>query len=168
MGGAEAPGDEPDVLRSLYQAHYPSLVRLAALLTADALLAEEIAADSLAAVINSAVGSGAPERILFLLRRHVVLRCRRATRDDRAGRRGQHVKGAAPPTPDRSRVLQALRQLPAGQREALILRHYLDLSERETAAITGASLRAVRRSMAAVSEAFLAVIADGTHGTADS
>jgi DNA-directed RNA polymerase specialized sigma24 family protein len=158
MGGTELAGDDGSAVGSLYRAHYRSLVRLAALLTADVPLAEDIAADCLAALINSAARAGTPDRALLLLRRRVVLRCRHATRQD-AGSGVLQASGVLPASEvlPASGILQALRSLPCGQREAVILRHYLQLSEQETAAVMGASRRVVRR-MAAVSEAFLALL----------
>ncbi len=44
----------------------------------------------------------------------------------------------------RDALLRALRTLPASQLRAVVLRHYYDLSERETAAVTGWSPGAVK------------------------
>jgi RNA polymerase sigma-70 factor (sigma-E family) len=52
---------------------------------------------------------------------------------DEAGRRG-----------DRDALMSALMQLPYGQRAAVVLRYWLDLSETETAAILGCSVGNVK------------------------
>jgi DNA-directed RNA polymerase specialized sigma24 family protein len=140
-GDAAPAAERYPALDGLYQAHYRALVRLAALLTTDTVLAEEIAAASVAALISSAARSGAPERILFRLRQQVVLRSRRLARG-----------GAASAVRSDSPVMRVLGSLPRGQREAVVLRHYLGLGDEEAAAIMGTSQRAVRR-LAIITEA---------------
>jgi len=169
-------GDRPDeIMRQhvdrLYHAYYRSLVRLAALLTSDELLAEEIAAESLIAVIACRADIGEQEHTLLRLHQQVVLRSRRVAIGG-AARPNQPVhyaanrhmpSGAWASSP----VVQALRSLPARQREAAVLRLYLDLSEKETAAAMGASQRTVRRLLASLSEAVLADLAGGSACSAD-
>ncbi len=145
-------------LGTLYQAHYCSLVRLAALLTGDAQQAEEIVADSLLALASCRPATKAPERALFHLRQQVVIRSRRAARSRSTSRRGEPrlwLPGceATPP-------IRALGLLSAYQREAIVLSHYLDLGESEIAAVMGASRRAVRRFLASAWGTILAVIGD--------
>jgi len=151
-------------LESLYHAHYLSLVRLAALLTGDAIVAEEVAADSLAALLTGPFGPRLSEPALLRLHRQVVLRSRRAARLRRAraraaspGPAGAAVAGSgwrsAP-------VIGLLASLSVSQREAVVLRHYLELSDEETAAVMGASLRAVRRSLVAARQALAAGLPD--------
>ena len=137
-------GEHYPALDGVYRAHYRALVRLAALLTTDLVMAEEIAADSVAALISSAA-RGTPERMLFRLRQQVVLRSRRlapGNRDDGTPR-GRHD----------SPVMKVLGSLPLCQREAVVLRHYLGLGEREVAAMTGSSQRAGRRRLAVIHDA---------------
>jgi DNA-directed RNA polymerase specialized sigma24 family protein len=189
-GGQPAPGGRGPrylALDALYLAHYRALVRLAALLTTDALMAEEIAADSVVALMSSAVRVRASEHTLFRLRQQVVMRSRAAGRprssrelpSDRAGPAGTLAAGGRPtadtgPAEDAgtvedgrpaedgrltsarwqdSPVMQVLESLPRCQREAVVLRHYLGLGDREVAAIVGASRRAVRRRLGALSDA---------------
>ena len=45
---------------------------------------------------------------------------------------------------DRASLLQALDQLPAGQRTVVVLRYYEDLSEADTAAVLGTSVGSVK------------------------
>ncbi len=164
--GVSADAAVRQALDVLYQAHYRSLVRLAALLTGDAMLAEEVVADSLVAMINGPLGMRMQEHAQFLLRQQVVIRSRRAA----------HIRQTlAPGQPSReepggcdtisgwaaSPVVHLLESLSASQREAVVLRHYLDLTDKETAVLMGASLRAVRRSLTSAGEALQAVLPDG-------
>jgi DNA-directed RNA polymerase specialized sigma24 family protein len=159
------PPDCPD-LTELLRTHYRMLVRLAALLTGDAALAEAVAADSCWAARGPTRlwPDGAAE--LRCLQREVVMRSRRARRPQ--GMPGRHRPAAAPapdavgPPPDAADfaslpVVRALRDLPARAREALVLTYYLDLPEQQAAAVAGVSLAALRRSLAV---AFRALPAD--------
>jgi DNA-directed RNA polymerase specialized sigma24 family protein len=184
--GLQPGGTALPPLESLYRAHYTALVRLAALLTGDAVLAESVAADSMAALLSGSLGIRPPEPHLFWLRRQVVVRSRRAARgrpagtgpadtgDGGSGARGAGTSatasagtgsdGPGPEAPAPSPVwgsapvVGLLVSLSAGQREAVVLRHYLELSDEETAAIMGASLRAVRRNLDAARLAFAPVL----------
>lgn len=157
---ADAAALQP--LESLYHAHYTSLVRLAALLTGDAVLAESVAADSMAALLAGSFGSRLPGPPLFWLHRQVVVRSRRAARghSTRSGPGGSSpgANGAWRSVP----VVGLLVSLSASQREAVVLRHYLELSDEETAAVMGASLRTMRRSLEAAQLALGSVPTNGT------
>jgi DNA-directed RNA polymerase specialized sigma24 family protein len=146
-------------LGSLYQAHYCSLVRLAALLTGDAQLAEQVVADSLLALASCPRATKEPERALFHLRQQVVIRSRRAARSRSTSRRGEphHWLPGWEATPS----LRALGSLPPCEREAIVLGHYLDLGDSEIAAVMGASRRAVRGFISSAWGAILAVNGDG-------
>jgi DNA-directed RNA polymerase specialized sigma24 family protein len=156
----------------LCHAHYRSLVRLAALLTGDALLAEQIAADSLLTVISWQHAGRAPERELFCLRQQVVARSRRSRGVGRAARtggargaRGERGACGEPGVPwQASAVVRALLALPARQREAAVLTYYLDLQASDTAAVMGTSERAVERLLVCSREALESLVA-GEPGT---
>jgi len=159
------PPDCPD-LTELLQTHYRMLVRLAALLTGDAALAEAVAADSCCAARGPTRPWPDGAAALSRLQREVVLRSRRARRPQVVP--GRHRPASAPPPdaaappPDAADfaslpVVRALRDLPGRAREALVLTYYLDLPEQQAAAIAGVSLAALRRSLAV---AFRALPAD--------
>lgn len=145
-------------LENLYHAHYVSLVRLAALLTGDAIVAEEVAADSLAALLAGPFGARLPEPALFRLRRQVVIRSRRAARTRQSWQASECGGPAAGPAWRSAPVIGLLASLSVNQREAVVLRHYLELTDEETAAVMGASLRAVRRSLETARQTLSSVI----------
>jgi DNA-directed RNA polymerase specialized sigma24 family protein len=136
--GADPARQAPD---RLCHAHYRSLVRLAALLTGDASLAEQIAADSLVAVINWQNGTRDPERELLRLRQQVVARSRRKARLTGEA----HAAGEAAAGVSELAVIRMLLSLPARQREAVVLTFYVDLGEQEAAAVMATSERIVQR-----------------------
>lgn len=140
--------DADHAVTTLYQAHYRSLVRLAALLVSDLATAEDIVQDSFAAVHGRWHMLPDTEAALGYLRRSVVRRSRSAPRLQFAG--GTRVPGppgdrpgAGLPAED-SPFVSALRALPVRQREILVLRYFGDLSEAEIASATGRSATAVR------------------------
>lgn len=131
-----APADASaadDAVTTLYAAHYRTLVRLAALLAGDARAAEQIVQDSFAALHGTWHRRRDADAALAYLRRSVVSRSRLPRR-----RRALDAPPAAELHPQDA-VLAAIRALPARQREALILRFYLELSDSQIAAAMGLS-----------------------------
>lgn len=137
-------GDAFRAVAALYQAHYRSLVRLAALLVSDQATAEEIVQDSFAAVHGSWHTLPDTDAALSYLRRSVVLASRSAPRLPLArgaaapGRAGDSQDDGLPP------IVSALRALPVPEREVMVLRYFADLPDAEIAAATGMSTAAVR------------------------
>jgi DNA-directed RNA polymerase specialized sigma24 family protein len=158
-----------------YRAQYRSLVRLAVLLTGDAAVAEQVVQDSFVAMHLAwrrlADRGGDRDQVGHYLLRSVLVRSRSIrggpTADLAASGRGPQVPGAGPAASRqqasarparvlteasaqtaRSAVISALRRLPARQREALVLRFYLDLPAGQAASAMGISLAAVARHTA--------------------
>ena len=163
-----AGGDQPaawgpdEAVEHLYAAHYRQLVRLSVLLVRDPETAEEVVQDCFVAMHHAWRRLQDPDRALAYLRQSVVNRSRSQLRHRKVAERHR-----PPPMPDqpsaeygalaaleRQAVMEALHRLPARQREALVLRYYLDLSEAEIAATMGVSRGAVKshtsRGMAAL------------------
>jgi len=147
----EATIDADSALEQLYAAHYAGLVRLAVLLLRDQGLAEDVVQDSFVAM-HGRWDRVDPDRAPAYLRQTVVNRSRSALRH-----RGVVTRHRPEPLPDgaaadasvlanerRTAVLDALAALPTRQREVLVLRHYLDLSEADIAATLGISKGAVK------------------------
>src|SRR5947209_12075633 len=126
---AVARADVDDQLTQLYTAHYRSLVRLAAFLTGDRDNAEEVVQDAYVKVHGSWRGLRDPAKAEAYLRTTVVnlsrsrLRRRQVAAKHRAEplRDVDSAESGAMRTVQRDAVLQALHQLPARQREAVVL-----------------------------------------------
>lgn len=147
------PCSAEDAVTALYTAEYVPLVRLAALLTRDVGAAEEIVQDCFVALHLHWARLRDPDAGAAYLRRSVVNRCRSALRhrsvvDRFLGRARPEVGPSAESevldSGGYAEVLAAVRALPARQREALVLRYYLDLSEAQTAQAMGISPGAVK------------------------
>jgi RNA polymerase sigma-70 factor (sigma-E family) len=136
---------EPSVAQGLLAAvfveHYAGLVRLTVLLSRDAADAEDIAQDAFVRVYARADRLVDSQAAVGYLRTTVVNLCRM-----RARRRAMVLRRTPPAEPERyvaddpgiaawrkSRVFEALRALPQRQREAVILRFYLDLTDAQIA-----------------------------------
>ena len=148
----DAASTDPDrALSDLYAGHYARLVRLAVLLLRDQALAEDVVQDSFVAVHRhwQRIDQGSAPAYLA---RTVVNRSRSALRHRAvvARHRPEPLTDGAPAdvpvlaSARRVAVLDGLAQLPVRQREVLVLRYYLDLSEREIAAALGISQGAVK------------------------
>ncbi len=151
------------VVAALHREHFVPLVRLASMLLDDVGACEEVTQDAFVqlhlhwdrlrdpakapAWLRSAVLNGARSR----LRRRQV-----AERHPADAQRSVESADAALLVSERHQtVLDALRELPQRQREALALRYYLDLSEVEIADAMGISTGSVKthvhRGLAALS-----------------
>jgi RNA polymerase sigma-70 factor (sigma-E family) len=140
-------------LADLYRAHYRPLVRLAALLLDDVTAAEEVVQDAFVELHHSWARVNDESKRPAYLRSIVMNGARSRARRRATGRRfdvvsagpaDESAEAAALQHEDRRRVLAAVRSLPDRQRECLMLRYYLDLSEAEIAATLGISAGSVK------------------------
>jgi RNA polymerase sigma factor (sigma-70 family) len=135
-------GPDPDRgLTALFDEHYSSLVRLAALLVGDSAKADQIVQDSFVALYH-AWRRPDSDSALSYLRQAVLTRSRATMRHRRlAGRNaadsGPGTTGAAEramTSREYQAIVSALRTLPARQPEAVVLRYHADLSKAQIAA----------------------------------
>jgi RNA polymerase sigma-70 factor (sigma-E family) len=159
------PGDERDLrddpgtwdaataVTALYSAHWRPLVRLAALLTGDASVAEEVVQDAFVALYRRWSVLGDPGSALGYVRAAVVNGARSRVRHRLVEERHRQPAAPDPAGPEElavratedARVLAALRTLPRRQQEVLVLRYYGDLSEEDIAGAIGVSRGSVKR-----------------------
>ena len=153
MAGPDVVSAEAGVT-ALYQAHALGLIRLAHIMLGDRPNAEDVVQEAFCGLYRrwshlSDTGSALP-----YLRTSVLNGCRSLQRR-RPGRHNQpggsadglpvaSAEAAAITGEDRREVMQALRRLPARQREALVLRYYLDLSPEEIGTVMKISPSSVR------------------------
>jgi RNA polymerase sigma-70 factor (sigma-E family) len=136
----------------MYDTEYRSLVRMSALLLGDVGSAEEIVQDSFIATRAAWHGLHDIDKGTHYLRRTVMNRSRSLLRHRAVVEK--HMSTSEPDMPsaeqaaitrlERTAVIAALRTLPARQREALVLKFYLGLSEAEVAAAMRISEGAVK------------------------
>jgi RNA polymerase sigma-70 factor (sigma-E family) len=155
-------------LAELYTRYVPSAARLAFLLTGDRSQAEDLAHEAFVRCIGRFGHLRAHEAFDAYLRRAVVnlhtsrLRRRRTERAwlARHGAAEARRTSSMPDVGAREDLWQALRELPARQRAALVLRYYEDLSERDTAATLGCSVAAVKSLVQRGSHALRTIVGE--------
>jgi RNA polymerase sigma-70 factor (sigma-E family) len=143
--------DSAAAVGALYQSHAVGLIRLAYLMLGDRPSAEDAVQDAFCGLYRHWDRLADPDRALAYVRTAVLNGCRSALRRRTLVRRlntyqppGASAEATALGNEERHEVLQAVRRLPDRQREALVLRFYLDLPEREIARIMGLRPGSVR------------------------
>ena len=159
--GPDAGHDAATGVSGLFRARYPEMVRLADLLGADD--PEDIAQEAFARLIRKHGSLRNPDAALAYVRATVCNLTRNRHRHLRvvrlrtpAGHDEASSEQAVIVREDQREVLAALAGLPPRRREAIVLRYWLDLSEREIAQAMGTSPGTVKsnvsRGLAALAE----------------
>jgi RNA polymerase sigma-70 factor (sigma-E family) len=159
---AEIPS-RSHAVTALYEAHALGLVRLAVVMTGDQGSAEDIVQDAFLGLYRRWDRLTDLPHPLAYLRASVLNGCRTALRRrSRADRRLQRLsevpsesaEARALLSEEQQAVARAIRDLPDRQREALVLRYYLDMSEADAAEAMRVSRGAVKsatsRALAAI------------------
>jgi RNA polymerase sigma-70 factor (sigma-E family) len=157
---ADAGGSADDAaaaVTAIYQANALGLVRLAHVMVSDVGLAEDIVQDAFGGLYRRWGHLSDQSKALAYVRSAVLNSCRSALRRkqpvmrgdlaiDERGQPSVHTSGeaAALAEDERRIVMAALRKLPDRQREVLVLRFYLDMSEAQIAAEMGIGQSTVR------------------------
>jgi len=144
--GGEA--DASHAVTALYQSHALGLTRLAFVMLGDRPAAEDVVQEAFCGLYRSWDRLHDRDKSLAYLRVSVLNGCRSVLRSrQRARLRGAaadelpvwSAEAAALAGEDRREVLQAVSQLPRRQREVLVLRYFLGLSDSEIAVDLGVS-----------------------------
>lgn len=148
--GAAAPPRVPlsaaDLVSELFEGHAVRLIRTAVLLVGDQSSAEDVVQDAFVGLYRAAGRLEDPGNAVAYLRASVINGCRSVLRSrKRAGLRAAAMhdppvwsaESAAMAGEDKREVLAAVARLPRRQREVLVLRYYLNLSDQEIAADLG-------------------------------
>ena len=154
--GKPAADSAAAAVAALYQHHAVGLIRLAYLMLGDRAGAEDAVQDAFCGLYRHWDRLADRDRALAYVRSSVLNGCRSALRRRTTGRR--LLTAYQPPTAsaeaavlgleERQEVMRAVRRLPERQREALVLRFYLDLPEREIARLMGLQPSSVRSATA--------------------
>jgi RNA polymerase sigma-70 factor (sigma-E family) len=146
------PRNADDAVTALYRVHAGGLRRMAALLVDDSETAEDVVQDAFVKLHRRWVLLRDPDKALAYLRTSVINGSRSKLRRRRTERRFVPPATEEQPSAEHS-VLRAadlravsngLARLPRRQREVLVLRYYLDLSEAGIATALGISRGSVK------------------------
>ena len=161
------PNGSDPAITAIYGTEYRSLVRLAAALVGDVGIAEEVVQDSFVAMYGVWSRLRDRDKALAYLRRRVINRSRSALRQGMvADGNAPKLKPGIMPSAEQGAITQAepsalisaMHTLSPRQREALVLRFYLDLSERQAASAMSISPGAANHHTARAKAALLSVL----------
>ena len=146
--GPQAPAAAAQLVDELYRGHALRLTRMALLLLGDKPSAEDVVQEAFLGLFRGLGRLSDPSRAVAYLRVSVLNGCRSVLR----ARKRARLRGAATDYPavwsaesaaledeERREVLRAVARLPRRQREVLVLRYFLGLSDSEIAADLGIS-----------------------------
>jgi RNA polymerase sigma-70 factor (sigma-E family) len=146
-----AATDAEAAVAALYDAAAVGQLRLAYLMLGDRPSAEDVVQDAFFGLYRNWARLADHDRALAYVRSSVLNGCRSALRRRAVGRRlttyqppAASAEATALGYEERREVMQAVRRLPDRQREALVLRFYLDLPDAEIARIMGLRPSSVR------------------------
>jgi RNA polymerase sigma-70 factor (sigma-E family) len=153
VGGDGFPTTARGAVAALFHVHHRRLVGLASLLVDDRGAAEEVVQDAFESLYRHWGGLRSPDAAVAYLDRAVVYRSRSWVRRRITARGYAWPEAAAEPSAEsigvdnstRAELMAAVRALPRRQREVIVLRFFLDLSEQEIAACLGVSPGSVKR-----------------------
>ena len=163
----EVQPTKTELLDALYRREAPGALRLAYLLTGDRSRAEGLVQDAFLRLYERwrAVVDIEPELFGAYFRKAVVNAARNAHRhrlvvDAYVEREGARMATTLEPDDfaTRDAVWTSIQQLPTRQREVIVCRFYLDLSERDTADALGCSPGTVKSSLSRGLAALRAVL----------
>jgi RNA polymerase sigma-70 factor (sigma-E family) len=141
--------DGRTAVTALYRDHALGLIRLAHLMLGDRAAAEDVVQEAFCGLYRRWRRLADPDKALPYLRASVLNGCRslqrRTSRESRAPIWASLEPADPTLTSEERRVLiDAMRHLPDRQREALVLRFYLDMSDAQIASEMGISQGTVR------------------------
>ncbi|GAB3961216.1 SigE family RNA polymerase sigma factor [Actinoallomurus acanthiterrae] len=157
-----------DAISDLYRANSLRLARAALLLVGDRATAEDVVQEAFYGLQRRWLRDGGPDDPAAYVRTAVMNGCRSVLRRRRAARLMRVVhdtpvwsaESAALLGEERRAVLEEIARLPQRQREILVLRFYLDMSEAEIASELGVS----RGTVSSTASRALATLANRLEG----
>jgi RNA polymerase sigma-70 factor (sigma-E family) len=168
-GLAAPPAPAGDLVGTLYECHALRLIRMAVLLLGDQPSAEDVVQDAFLGLHRGVGRLQDSANAVAYLRTSVLNGCRSVLRSRKrawSARAAMHdppvwsAESAAMAGEDRREALRAVARLPRRQREVLVLRYFLNLSDREIAADLGVS----RGTVASTASRALAALARDLEG----
>ena len=156
--GTPAPGGLPatagPAVAALYEAHALGMIRLAHIMLGDRQSAEDVVQEAFCGLYRRWSRLADPGSAVHYVRSAVLNHCRSVLRRRTTSQAPRVVtsppenvrsaEAAVLTREERDEIMRAVRRLPLRQREALVLRFYLDLSAEETATTMGISPSSVR------------------------
>jgi RNA polymerase sigma-70 factor (sigma-E family) len=144
LAGPAAGDDATSGVTAVYQAHAVGLIRLAIVMLGDRTAAEDVVQDAFFGLYRHWTRLTDPANALPYVRSAVLRQRGRPWRHEAAAVASESAEATVLVGEAHQEVLAAIRALPHRQREVLVLRYYVDLSEEETARAMGISRGTVK------------------------
>ncbi len=150
QAASRSQADAEAAVTELYREHALGLVRLAHIMLGNPAAAEDMVQEAFCGLYRRWERLADTDKALWYVRSSVLNGCRSVLRRGRGPQLLDHLpdavsaESAALIDEERQEVMQALRQLPYRQREALVLRFYFGHSGAEIARVMGISESTVR------------------------
>jgi RNA polymerase sigma-70 factor (sigma-E family) len=154
VAGPEISTAAEGAVTALYEAHALGMIRLAHIMLGDRQSAEDVVQEAFCGLYRRWAHLSDQGSAVHYVRSAVLNHCRSVLRRrttsqaprEMTGRPGaeRSAESAVLTREERDEIMRAVRRLPPRQREALVLRFYLDLSAEETATTMGISPSSVR------------------------
>jgi RNA polymerase sigma-70 factor (sigma-E family) len=146
------PRDRTSMVTALFEAHYASLLRMARLLVDDRETAEDVVMDAFTSLYRRWTAVRDPAEAFRYVRSCVLNGARSQLRRHRTRRRHEiggpqqeaTRDGLETNEADRSTVTQLLKTLPYRQRQVMVLRYFVDMTEAQIAYELGVSPGSVK------------------------
>ena len=158
IGGPAPRADSAErAVTELYAAHALGMIRLAHIMLGDQQSAEDVVQEAFCGLYRRWSSLSDPGSAVHYVRSAVLNGCRSVLRRRISSQASRGLLGEQPvvlsaesavlTSEERHAVMAAVRRLPSRQREALVLRYYLDLSAEEAGATMGISPSSVRSAI---------------------
>jgi len=162
--------DAEAAVTALYQVHAIGLIRLAVVMLGDTAAAEDVVQEAFCGLYRRYHKLADPDRALQYVRSSVLNGCRNELRVRQRDARHPALRVSAAPAASAEHdvlvgeehrlVLSALRSLPDRQREALVLRFFLDMPAAEIATSMGVSPGTVKSTTSRALAALARLLAE--------
>jgi RNA polymerase sigma-70 factor (sigma-E family) len=154
VAGPEVSTAAEEAVTALYEAHALGMIRLAHLMLGDRQSAEDVVQEAFCGLYRRWSHLSDQGSAVHYVRSAVLNHCRSVLRRRTTSQAPREMtshpgaersaESAVLTREERDEIMRAVRRLPPRQREALVLRFYLDLSAEETATTMGISPSSVR------------------------
>jgi RNA polymerase sigma-70 factor (sigma-E family) len=150
--GPPPSAGQPDAaVSALYHQHALSMIRLAHIILGNRAAAEDVVQDAFCGLYRRWAHISDKGKAVSYVRSSVLNGCRSVMRQNRTGELTDQylpvtvsAEAAVLSAEERLELVRAMRRLPDRQRDVLVLRYYLDLTDEQIAGDLGLSINTVR------------------------
>jgi RNA polymerase sigma-70 factor (sigma-E family) len=150
--GSPPADDQPAAaVTALYHQHALAMIRLAHIILGNRAAAEDVVQDAFCGLYRRWAHVTSKDKAVSYVRSSVLNGCRSVMRQHRPGELTDQyqpvtvsAEAAVLSAEERLELVRAMRRLPDRQRDVLVLRYYLDLTDEQIAGDLGLSINTVR------------------------